>query len=191
MGPVPTRRKKCFWDRSQPLEKIIIGIDPKQGLGLHIITSIGCKYWIMQKLPYMYCALVLLTLSLMDENLLPCVGIFSDSQFKKLLWFYYKHLMKCHLLANLCWSKWSVCDSEANLGRPLFIAFILEYNIHEPEYNLPEPEYNLPEPDYNLTEPEYNLTKPEYNLPEPVVFTHRNYSPRRGCHRGLKFWMGS
>ena len=57
----------------------------------------------------------------------------------------------------------------------IFIVFLLDYNLTEPDDNLPEPDYNLPEPDYNLPELDYNLTEPEFSsgslliLPEGVV----------------------
>jgi hypothetical protein len=40
--------------------------------------------------------------------------------------------------------------------------------------------------EYNLTEPEYNLTEPEYNLPEPAVIQNH----RRGCRIVSNFCMG-
>ena len=62
----------------------------------------------------------------------------------------------------------------------IFITFLLEYNLTEPEYNLTEPEYNL-------TEPEYNLPEPEYNLPEHTAIQNH----RRGCRRVSNFCMAS
>jgi hypothetical protein len=72
----------------------------------------------------------------------------------------------------------------------IFITFLMEYNLTEPEYNLPEPEYNLPEPEYNLPEPEYILTEPEYNRPDPLYSYHRYSKPQKGLSYCFKFLHG-
>ena len=53
------------------------------------------------------------------------------------------------------WTYWfrTKCVRQRTYVATIFIPFLGEYNLTEPEYSLPEREYNLPEPENNLPEP--------------------------------------